>query len=270
VFDIGIMQGRLMPADLNRSQVFPEQSFEEENVIIKGIGFSHYELLIDKDGVCEKLIKSESGKNKLNLFGSNSGIKTYVACLDCLCSISLLSESEKFCLRLNRIIEDLSKTTVKTLVIPFFDENYINEENVFAGAIKILKKFGCFEKAIKADILLAVEICLSADLIVPIIKEEENLCICLDVGNISDIGFNCVNEIKKIGNKLVHIHFKDKTILGQSVRLGSGLVDFKGVLQTLKKVDYNKRITFETPYFLSPIDEMKKDLSYINNLILSI
>jgi hypothetical protein len=48
VLNIGIMQGRVVPKTLERLQVFPDQ-WEKEFRVMEEIGFTHVELLDDKE-----------------------------------------------------------------------------------------------------------------------------------------------------------------------------------------------------------------------------
>lgn len=81
-----------------------------------------------------------------------------------------------------------------------------------------------------------------------IVDRVSNLKVLLDIGHAFINGGmkNIQNYIKSFKNKLEHIHMSDNH--GQHdehLSLGSGLIDYKKVIRLLKKIKYDKTITFE-------------------------
>ena len=61
------------------------------------------------------------------------------------------------------------------------------------------------------------------------------------------------HDIEILGDKITHIHIKDKNINNENVILGTGLVNFSDVFCSLAKIQYNKSYVFETTRGSDPV-----------------
>ena len=66
---------------------------------------------------------------------------------------------------------------------------------------------------------------------------------------------------------LNHVHLKDKNDQGQNVLLGTGNVNFKSLLFTLKQINYEGSLTFETSRLDIPLNTAKNNLEFIKKQI---
>jgi sugar phosphate isomerase/epimerase len=96
---------------------------------------------------------------------------------------------------------------------------------------------------------------------------KSRLGVCYDLGNAAAMGFVPEDEILELGNLIRHVHIKDREKGGPNVLLGKGSVDFFKGFQSLKKIDYNGLVILETAYFEKPIDEAKRNLGFITEII---
>ncbi|MBS4179005.1 sugar phosphate isomerase/epimerase family protein [Lederbergia citrea] len=86
----------------------------------------------------------------------------------------------------------------------------------------------------------------------------------LDTGWLGTYHCNASQVIRELKDHLLHIHLKDVKAVGEhdSCTLGDGIVDIKGVLETLKEINYQGNITVEhEPHNYDPTDDLKESLS---------
>lgn len=96
-----------------------------------------------------------------------------------------------------------------------------------------------------------------------IIKHVPNLMVHLDIAHAFTEGGNAkIDEyIRKFSKKLVHIHAHDNHgKKDEHLPLGRGKINFKKVASSLKKINYEKTITFEV--FTSDLDAKKSRIRF--------
>jgi sugar phosphate isomerase/epimerase len=69
----------------------------------------------------------------------------------------------------------------------------------------------------------------------------------LDTGNLAARGSDPVAAVRELGERIIHVHFKDVPAVGSHdcVALGTGIVDVKGVVRELKAVGYDGWLSIE-------------------------
>ena len=269
--DIGIMQGRIYPQCLERLQLFPKHKWEKELVKANNMGFNNLELLFDKDLYCKtlldnrviqkKLIKPPNSNNKFSIKSINidyfSSIKTFDG------------SNSNFLDMLYEIIALIKETSIKTLVIPYCDENSLDDLDDLYKVLEIYKESNIDELMISNNLFLSLELGLPAKLI----KDGfdtfsfKNIGICYDLGNAAGLGFKPEKEILILNDLINHIHIKDKSLNGTNVMLGNGDVNFKECMNSLKKINFNGCLVLETIYKNNPCKEAEKNFHFIKNII---
>ncbi len=270
---IGIMQGRVIPERLDRLQVFPASNWTEEILKASEIGFECVELLFDKESNLEKLLDNSDNFKELGLQPKRKK-KSFVArsvCMDYLSSLSLLKpdSQEQFFQKIAKLIHNIKGMSVDVLVIPFFDSNSITKEEELSQVLNLFEENELDEKASEGNIVLALELSLSASQIQSAFKTHSfrNIAICFDLGNARGSGFCPEEEISVLNKLIAHVHIKDKKVNGPNVMLGEGDVDFSACLKSLKEIDYGGQFILETPYKSSPLAEAKKNLQFIQETL---
>lgn len=257
---IGIMQGRLLPENLDKLQIFPRNKWFEEIEIAKSIGFQHIELLWDK----KKEIKKT--KSLIDTLGSLSMPFTKSICIDSICYTNSIDEV------LDEIFDVLltfKENTPKVLVIPLLNNIKFQSVPKLRKLISELYIHKLFDLINLYKVKLALEINLPAFKVMKALKLDqlEIFGICIDTGNLWYCSNSPLQEIQTFSNKIIHIHVKDRDKDGNNVLLGDGLVNFYEFFGILKKINYSKIFTLETKYFKKPINEAKKNFLYICNII---
>jgi L-ribulose-5-phosphate 3-epimerase len=69
----------------------------------------------------------------------------------------------------------------------------------------------------------------------------------IDTGNMAASGGDPVRAIRELGERIMHVHFKDVPAVGahDCVGLGTGIVDIEGVVRELKAIGYDGWLSIE-------------------------
>lgn len=266
------MQGRIIPEQLDKYQIFPSSDWQKELVESKEIGFDHIELLFDKELVFENLL---SISDNLDIIGikcekNNRAQNVYSICMDYSSSISLMNNRDEliFYEKLIKLIKLINNSTIKVIIIPFFDKNSIKTVNDFKLVLNWIDKNKLDEIALKYNIKIALELNLPAYQIWATMSKYQfnNIRVCYDLGNAKAMGYCPEEEILILNKFIAHVHIKDRKINGPNVMLGEGDVNFKACFESLIQIGYGGLITLETPYCKSPALEAFNNLEFTKNI----
>ena len=254
---IGIMEGRVLPNEVDKLQIFPKR-WQEELVLIKKIGFECIELLDDKKNQLLNILKNK----KTNVFSEvyKNKLKCQSVCMDRLCNYSLLKKPKLFFRKLEELINVLKKKKGLKFIIPFFDENSLANNKQLHSALKMLSEYDRF--LVKNNLYFSLEINLPAK----IIRNEfqkfqfKNIGICYDLGNNIGLGANLYDEITLLKNHINHIHIKDKQE-GKNIRIRKNLEQLKLGFKALKEFD--GPMILETCISPIPLEEAQKNLATV-------
>jgi len=69
----------------------------------------------------------------------------------------------------------------------------------------------------------------------------------LDTGNLAARGGDPVRAVRQLGERIIHVHFKDVPAIESHdcVALGTGIVDIRGVIRELKAIGYDGWLSIE-------------------------
>ena len=265
------MQGRIYPHSLKKLQLFPRNKWEEELDAAKTIGFRNFELLFDKDLYCRSILNKNLNREKLNLIGSSSrGLFVNSINIDYFCTLKTFDDNKlDFLNMLDEIINLIKGTSVKILVIPYCDENNLEDMDDLNKALEIFKESKIDEMMISNDLFISLELGLSAKSIKEAFNNFsfKNIGICYDLGNAAVSGFIPEEEILLLNNLINHVHIKDKFLNGPNVMLGNGDVNFIKSMESLHKINFNGSLILETIYNKSPLAEASKNYNFIKNVL---
>lgn len=272
MFKIGIMQGRVLPEDINKLQVFPVSKWQEELEQIKKLGFDSVEFLYDKDLVCQELLTKSNNRNESEFYQNiikNKIITGNSFCLDYLSSFSSLKNFRRFFDTITFLMRIFETSSIKHFVVPFFDANSIETGEEFNSFCQSIKESELDALACKYGIKLALELNLPAQQIKAVLKKItfSNIGICYDLGNARAAGLIPELEILELGDLLYHIHIKDRKIDGPNVMLGDGDVNFLKCLTSLTEIAYKGQLILETKYFNNPKEEALKNFNFIKKIV---
>ncbi len=260
------MQGRVLPKDVNKLQVFPDQ-WQEELGLIRECGFSHVELLDDKENRLRELLLS----SPQHVFGEieKHGLSCSSVCADQLCNSTLLQESSVFLESVKELLEMFKGHGGFTIVIPFFDKNKLQDEQDLKIALNYL---GSLEDDLaNKHLRLALEIDLDASSIARAWKDfsSKAIGICYDIGNNIGHGYDIYEQMMMLREWLIHVHVKDKQD-NVNIRLRKNLAQLQSAFQALGEIGYEDLLTLETCMRPEPFQEARENFATVKEYLSSV
>lgn len=264
--NIGICQGRLTSSPENQLQWFPGNKWKDEFKIAKELGYNYIEILAERTHNKDNPIWNKEEREKITRISNKYTIEMYSACLDYIIENSIFDGkklSEKVIEYTKKFIDYCKAINIKIIVFPMMEESIITKNN-----IELVKKFinVISRKCRSLDIVMSIESNESTTIINEVLKgykKSEVGCV-YDTGN-RVLRTKCMSEeINTLSNHINHIHLKDKDKDNNNVVIGTGLVNFIDVFKTLKLINYNKRLTFETNRGNHVKETAAHNIAYIN------
>ncbi len=231
MWKIGILQGRLTPSSGRSIQFFPYENWENEFKIAHEVGFDCVELLVKKDEFSKNPLSSPSGIKKLNKLKEEFNLE--------IPSVhGFYSKEPDYPETLKQLIDSTSQVGGKVILISFFDENVIQNEEDKKIVRERLKS--PLDYASRFNIKLTVEAEIIAEELKSFIDSFNHPAIGIyyDTGNMISMGVDVVKEIKFLQDYICGVHLKDRKIGGESVPLGEGGADFISIFKALKEINY--------------------------------
>jgi len=261
--NIGIVQGRLSKAPKGRLQFFPKK-WEKEFFLAKKAKLQFIEFFSERRFNKENPIWNDEKIKLYKKFAKKHNLKIINFCDDYIIQNSILNKkNQKY---FNRLILQCSKLKVKNIILPMYSSSDLNDENSQIYT-KVLKKISLEAKKQKMNILIESNISpMSFSKLVKKIKSK-NIYFLFDTGNRAIINRNLEKDIIEFGKFLKHVHIKDKNNLKKNVPLGKGLVNFKNVFISLKKIKFKGNFTIESIRGNNPVFTARKNVLKIKSLI---
>jgi L-ribulose-5-phosphate 3-epimerase len=240
----GIVQGRLIQSPEGCLQWFPQNHWETEFFLASAIGLDYIELIAEREHNNFNPIWTDDGINKIKELTLQNHIHMHSLCNDYIINHSLIGRTDAFEQNI-RLISRAKRLGVQKLILPLFEESELNKNN-FEDYISPLKNIAnvCYEN----DIFICLETILNGkDLcdFIDSLNHPQISCV-FDTGNRIAFGHDIYSDILLLGNRIQHVHIKDKNENNENVFLGTGKVDFQKVFQSLHAIRYNGPYTFET------------------------
>ena len=167
---------------------------------------------------------------------------------------------------LKRTLSNSGKINVKYFIIPILESASLKKEDeeLFLKKMKLLinilkknKQIILFETDI--DILRIVNLLTKLP--------KKYFGINFDTGNSINIGYS-FKDIQILIKHTHNIHLKDKNDKFLSVKLGSGLFNFRKFFNLLKKEKYNKNLILQTARTTSDhVNDIKKNKKFVEKFI---
>lgn len=255
----GIMQGRFTDKGGFYPQQFPWDTWEKEFCIAGENGLGCIEWMFNAEFFENNPIWTYRGRQAIFSIMANTGVKVKSICANYFMKHALITPSSM------NILEQLlnfgEELGVEHIVIPLFDSSAI------AGDSELIEIYESISECLSGK---AIKVCFESDL--PIDKQIElcektqsdNIGICYDVGNAAGNGYDCMEDINKAKNYLFEIHYKDKVPESVSVMLGTGSVDFPGVLHEIENCNCLR--IFESWFGRDAIADTQKNIDFIRRI----
>lgn len=258
----GIVQGRLTQSPNGQLQWFPQGQWESEFYIANAIGLKYIELIAERNHNPKNPIWDDAGIEKIKNLSVQNSLECYSICNDYLIDNGILGiEQEKVLKQLHLFTDRAVLLNMQLLILPLFEESELNKDN-FNDFIPIIKDFAEYVKG--KDITICLETILDGKNLSDFIDavESPNVKCVFDTGNRIAYGHSIYSDIILLGDKVGHVHIKDKNSDDCNVLLGNGLVNFFEVFKALSEIKYSGSHTFETNRGKNPIKTANFNMNF--------
>jgi L-ribulose-5-phosphate 3-epimerase len=241
-FELGIMQGRLLPKYLGRYQAHPLGYWQDEFRIAADLKLSTIEFILDFNDVDQNPLLTSSGVEEILEITQKTGIKVLSVCADYFMEAPIHNEdkfisasSEKI---LSSLLDNCYSLGVRDIVIPCVDQSSLG--NAAAVDRLIINLDPLINKAENLGINLSLETDLNPYDFATLLDKlpSEYVTVNYDTGNSASLGYNPIEEFECYGSRISDIHIKDRKLGGGSVVLGTGDTDFNAFFKALGTIDY--------------------------------
>ena len=258
---IGIFQGRLSRAPRKKLQYFPK-NWEKEFILAKKLKYNFIEFFTE-----EKINKNNPIWSKLGILKYKNKCKENNLKIICHCDNFIIANffNEKKTIKyLSKLLKKLNILGVKNLTLPFYGKSYMNDKNY----ILFLKNLEYLIKDNKSNLNILIESDISPEVFINIKRKlkTKKLKFLFDTGNRVNLNRNIYKDLIILNKHIGHVHLKDKNNKNINVPIGKGLVNFQRVFNALKKINYKKDFTFETPREENPLETAKKNKLFFEKL----
>lgn len=268
IYRIGIMQGRLTNKGGFLPQKFPWENWENEFKILEEQGIRYIEWMYNDENYMENPLVAQT--EMLRKTQKERNVKIKSICANFFMKNSIIgAEFEKTSRNievLKKIILQAHILEIEKIVIPCFGENAIQnkgELNRLKNSIDLVKK-----ELKEYGVKIAFEMDIPASEIREFLEalEKDLIGVCYDIGNATEKGYDVIEELELLKDRILDVHIKDKDINGNSVMLGKGNADFPSCINKLLDINYRGEYILESYYAEDAIKDTLDNYSYIKNI----
>ena len=247
---ISITQGRLVPAVDGKIQTFPAVQWRDEFDLCRRAGFDGIEWCHSGDGPeIDPIVSDDLGE--IQDLISLTGVPVKSVCYDDLLAVPIFEKSSQETLwpahlnSLRIIASNLETLGGAYIILPLLGANRVVSAAGREAALKFIRQ------ALKALDGTRLELHLETSLLSFELKSllsdlNDSRCkVTFDTGNILQFGYDLLAELHDLNGRIGSIHFKDSKLSGTTVPLGTGDVDFEGVADFLRGIDYRGTFTLQ-------------------------
>ena len=266
---LGIIQGRLLNPETNHIQSFPNKYWKKEFKIAASNNINLIEWIVDRKNIFKNPINTNKGRAQIKYLKRKYKIEIDSLTAEFYMQKPFTREknnTENEFKILKRTLSNSGKINVKYFIIPILESASLKKEDeeLFLKKMKLLinilkknKQIILFETDI--DILRIVNLLTKLP--------KKYFGINFDTGNSINIGYS-FKDIQILIKHTHNIHLKDKNDKFLSVKLGSGLFNFRKFFNLLKKEKYNKNLILQTARTTSDhVNDIKKNKKFVEKFI---
>lgn len=257
---LGIVQGRLILGPTSQLQWFPQDYWEGEFFLANSLGIEYIELIAERKHNPNNPLWTNSRYERIIELASRNNLLLHSFCNDYVIDHTLF-ESEVLQQNLH-LIERGALLGCKKYILPLFEKSELTVENLEqykAPIIEIANKASDHGVTVCLETnLCAYELLKALDIL-----NHPGISVVYDTGNRVALGHDLVDDIRILGNKITHVHIKDKNSRNENVLLGTGLVNFLEVFRALKEINYSGFYTFETHRGKNPLRTARHNINFV-------
>src|SRR5688500_2425079 len=247
---IGSMQGRLSPMVDGKIQAFPWEHWESEFLAAQAIGIPLIEWTLDHERLRENPLMTSAGRARIGELVNESGVHVESVTGDCFMQAPFFKArgAERLALLddLSAVIEASAAVGAKHIVFPLVDNGTV-ENDMHDAALR--EGFASVEPLLRER---GVRIVFESDFAPQALWDfiarfpKDVFGINYDIGNSAALGFDPDEEIDAYGDRIEHVHVKDRVLHGTTVPLGTGNAKFERVFAALRRAGYRGDFILQT------------------------
>ena len=247
----GIVQGRLIQSPPGHLQWFPQEYWKSEFFLAASLGIDYIELIAERNHNPANPLWSDDGIIQITELVQRNGLSLHAFCNDYIVDHSLSKGAAVLDQNL-RLIERGASLGCEKYILPLFEKSELTIQNAFEYIVPLRTMA---DKAAEVGITLCLETILNATELIEVLDRINHpaINVVYDTGNRVAFGHDLPGDIRKLGNRICHVHIKDKNKANENVILGTGLVNFSQVFDALADIDYLGPYTFETNRGKNPL-----------------
>ncbi len=257
----GIVQGRLTQSPPGCLQWFPQEHWENEFALAKQVGISYIELIAEVQHNPDNPLWSDKGIEKINALVAENGLTGHALCNDFVVENSLIADPAVLQQNIS-LINRGYLLNMEKYVLPLFDASEMTAENTkdFLGPVGEIA-----DEAHKAGMITCLETILSGPELCEFLNALDRPYVqaVYDTGNRAASGLDLANDIRELGDRICHVHIKDKNKDNQNVPLGTGLVNFSDVFDAFRDIGYDGPYTFESQRGEDPVRTAQTNIDFV-------
>lgn len=258
----GMVQGRLIQSPPGQLQWFPQEYWESEFFIAAALGIDYIELIAERNHNPDNPIWTDDGIGRIRELAERCGLSLHAFCNDYIVDHSLLDDAsvlDQNC----RLIERGALLGCEKYIMPLFEHSELTAANSgdYVAPLRAIA-----DKAGEFGIMVCLETILTGSELIEVLDQIDHpaLSVVYDTGNRIAFDHDLPGDIRLLGNRISHVHIKDKNIKNENVVLGTGLVNFKSVFEALADIDYDGPFTFETHRGNDPLRTAIYNIGLVN------
>lgn len=240
----GMVQGRLIQSPPGQLQWFPQEYWESEYFLAASLGIDYIELIAERNHNPNNPLWTREGIARIKELGKRNGLSLHAFCNDYIVDHRLAGDSDALDQNL-RLIERGAELGCEKYVLPLFEHSELTLDNVgeYVAPLRAIA-----EKAAQSRITVCLETVLNGVELIELLDRIDHpaVSVVYDTGNRVAFGHDLAGDIRLLGDRISHVHIKDKNGANENVLLGTGLVNFDHVFHALADIGYDGPFTFET------------------------
>ncbi len=247
----GIVQGRLTPSPPGALQWFPGDLWPDEFPLARQLGLDYIELIAEVQHNPDNPLWSDDGIERIKGLARENGLRLHALCNDYTVEHAFLDGPDVLDQTL-RLIERGKMLGMEKLIVPLFDASGMTAKNS-AGYESGLGEIA--DAAHDAGMTPCLETVLTGAELIDLLDrlDRPGIKAVYDTGNRVAFGHDLAGDIRLLGDRIAHVHIKDKNADNENVLLGTGLVNFADVFRALHDIGYDGPFTFETQRGADPL-----------------
>ena len=266
-YNIGVMQGRLLPKYKGRYQAHPVGYWKDEFIIAKTLNLDCIEFIFDLNDYAINPLLGEQGLNEIKEISKKTGVAVKTICADYFMEAPLHSPDQDIAYKSEKVMIQLLNNAsilgVTDVVIPCVDQSSLNSKEAKGRFIE--RMVSIVKIAEKVEVNLSLETDLPPKPFVKLLEkfQSNRVTVNYDLGNSAALGYDPVQELSAYGSLITDIHIKDRRLGGGPVVLGEGAVNFEIFFKKLKDINFQGPFIMQAYRDEEGLNVFKKQLDWI-------